>query len=201
MNKSTPTAAQIDALFADSIRTMETARAGLAERIGEAALLLADTLAAGNKILICGNGGSASDSLHFSSELVNKFERRRRPLPAISLAADVAALTSIANDESYEMVFAKQVRALAARGDVLVLITSSGNSPNIIAAARAAQDADMRCIALNGKNGGRLSACLTARDLNLVVPSDSTARVQEVHGIIIHIFCDLIDRQLFGERA
>ena len=191
--------ARVDALWSDSIASIEAARRELTERVAEAATVLADALANNGKILICGNGGSASDSLHFSSELVNKFHRVRRPLAAISLAADVATLTSIANDESYDAVFAKQVEALGRRDDILVAITSSGNSPNILQAVRAAHARDIRCIALNGKDGGALSPLLNARDIDIVVPGNSTARVQEIHGIIIHAFCELIDHQLFGD--
>ena len=199
--------ARVDALWSDSIASIEAARRELTERVAEAATVLADALGNndGNnsenngKILICGNGGSASDSLHFSSELVNKFHRVRRPLAAISLAADVATLTSIANDESYDAVFAKQVEALGRRDDILVAITSSGNSPNILQAVRAAHAQDIRCIALNGKDGGALSPLLNADDIDIVVPGHSTARVQEIHGIIIHAFCELIDHQLFGD--
>jgi len=191
--------ARIDALFADGIRALEAARRELPAAIAAGAGALSDALDLGGKILICGNGGSASDSLHFSSELLNKFERVRRPLAAISLAADISTLTSIANDESYDAVFAKQVEALGRAGDILVAITTSGNSPNILQAVRAAQAAGMRCIALNGKDGGALSKLLGARDIDIVAPARSTARVQEIHGVIIHAFCDLIDRRLFGD--
>ncbi len=192
-------AVRVDELFADGIRTLEAARRELTEAVAAAATVLAEALENHGKILICGNGGSASDSLHFSSELLNKFARARRPLAAISLAADIATLTSVANDESYDAVFAKQVEALARRGDVLVVITSSGNSPSILRAVRAAQAADIRCIALNGKGGGALSPLLGERDLDLIAPGQSTARIQEIHGIIIHAFCELIDHHLFGE--
>ena len=196
---SASASARVDALWSDSIASIEAARRELTERVAEAATVLADALANNGKILICGNGGSASDSLHFSSELVNKFHRVRRPLAAISLAADVSTLTSIANDESYDAVFAKQVEALGRRDDILVVITSSGNSPNILQAVRAAHARDIRCIALNGKDGGALSPLLNARDIDIVVSAHSTARVQEIHGIIIHAFCELIDHQLFGD--
>ena len=196
---SASASARVDALWSDSIASIEAARRELTERVAEAATVLADALANNGKILICGNGGSASDSLHFSSELVNKFHRVRRPLAAISLAADVSTLTSIANDESYDAVFAKQVEALGRRDDILVVITSSGNSPSILQAVRAAHAGDIRCIALNGKDGGALSPLLNARDIDIVVSAHSTARVQEIHGIIIHAFCELIDHQLFGD--
>ena len=191
--------ARIDALWSDSIASIKAARRELTDGVAEAAALLAEVLDKDGKILICGNGGSASDSLHFSSELVNKFERIRRPLAAVSLAADISTMTSIANDESYDAVFARQVEALARRGDVLVVITTSGNSPSILRAVRAAQDRNIRRIALNGRDGGALSPILNADDIDIVAPGASTARIQEIHGIIIHAFCELIDHQLFGE--
>lgn len=198
MNMESQTA-RVEELFSDAIRAFETARDALPRAVAEAGGVLARALDDGGKILICGNGGSAGDSIHFSSELLNKFERVRRPLAAVSLAADISTLTSIANDESYDMVFAKQIEALGRGGDVLVVITTSGNSPNILQAVRAAHAAGMRCVALNGKDGGALSALLGARDIDIVAPPRSTARVQEIHAIIIHAFCDLIDRQLFGD--
>lgn len=194
--KNNTNAARIDEIFANSIAAISDARAAISEQVSLAANELAAALKAGNKILICGNGGSASDSLHFSSELVNKFERARRPLPAISLVADPATLTSIANDENYDMVFAKQIQAFAKSGDILVLITSSGNSDNLVKAVDAAHAAGIKCIALNGKGGGKISNKLVACDINIIVPSDSTARVQEIHAIIIHIFCEFIDQQI-----
>lgn len=190
--------ARVDALWSDSIASIEAARRELTDSVAAAATVLAEALANNGKILICGNGGSASDSLHFSSELVNKFHRVRRPLAAISLAADVSTMTSIANDEGYDAVFARQVEALGRPDDILVVITSSGNSPSILQAVRAAQARDLRCIALNGKGGGALSPILNAHDIDIVAPGHSTARVQEIHGIIIHAFCELIDHQLFG---
>ena len=200
MNNSQMTLSErVDALLSDSIRSMEAARRELPEVVARAATLLAEALENNGKILICGNGGSASDSQHFSAELLNKFHLVRRPLAAISLAADVSTLTSIANDESYDAVFAKQVEALGQPGDVLVVITSSGNSPNILEAVRAAHGKNIRCIALNGKGGGALSPVLSVRDIDIVAPADSTARVQEIHAIIIHAFCELIDHRLFGE--
>ena len=195
----TSASARVDALLSDSIRSIQTARRELTGVVAEAAAVLALALGNGGKILICGNGGSASDSLHFSSELVNKFVRVRRPLAAISLAADVSTLTSIANDECYDAVFARQVDALGRDGDALVAITTSGNSPSILRAVRAAQAKNIRCVALNGRGGGALSPLLGERDIDIVAPGDSTARVQEIHGIIIHAFCELIDHQLFGE--
>ncbi len=193
-------AAHVDALFSDNLQAVAAARRALGGVIAEAAVSLASALDNNGKILLCGNGGSASDSLHFSSELLNKFQQVRRPLPAISLVADVATLTSISNDESYAAVFAKQVEALGKPEDRLVVITSSGNSPSILQAVRAAHAKGMICIALNGRDGGALSPILQARDIDILVAGHSTARIQEIHGIIIHAFCELIDRQLFEEN-
>jgi len=189
----------VDALFCDSIESIESARKTLTDEVSEAATVLANALEDNHKILVCGNGGSACDSLHFSGELLNKFRRIRRPLAAVSLAADVSTLTSIANDEGYDSVFAKQVEALAQPGDILVVITTSGNSASILRAVKEAQARRIRCIALNGRDGGALSIALSGQDIDIVVRQELTARIQEVHGIIIHTFCELIDNQLFGE--
>lgn len=193
---------RVDALWDDAARTLQAAR-GLSVEVARAGQALAGALDAGGKILVCGNGGSAGDSLHFSGELLNKFRRQRRPLAAVCLAADVSTLTSIANDESYDLVFAKQVEALGRPGDALVLLTTSGNSPNILRAAAAARAAGVMRIALNGKDGGALSKMLRGdgdnADIDLIAPGDSTARIQEIHAIIIHAFCELIDLQLFGD--
>jgi len=195
-------AARVDAVWDDAARALQAARAMSAE-VAFAATALARALAGGGKILVCGNGGSAADGLHFTGELLNKFRRARRPLAAVNLAADVSALTSIANDERYDFVFAKQVEALATPADALVVITTSGNSPSILRAVEAAHAAGVTCIALNGKDGGKLSKLLRGGDgdIDLIAPGDSTARIQEIHAIIIHAFCELIDAQLFGELA
>jgi len=194
-----PTHQQFNALINDNIKAVESAR-GLTADIIKGAVVMASSLNAGGKILICGNGGSAADSLHFSGELLNKFLIVRRPLAAISLAADVLTLTSIGNDEAYDVVFSKQVEALAREQDVLVVITTSGNSASILRAAEAAQQQNIKVIALNGRDGGALSNLLGDNDIDIVVPQEKTARIQEVHGIIIHAFCQFIDQQLFGEN-
>jgi D-sedoheptulose 7-phosphate isomerase len=151
------------------------------------------------KILVCGNGGSAADAQHFSAELLNRFERERPGLPAISLTTDTSTLTAIANDYHFDDIFAKQVRALGQSGDVLLGITTSGNSRNVIRAVEAAHERDMICVALNGREGGEMTTVLTGNDVNICVPGSSTARIQEVHGIAIHCLCDLIDYQLLGQ--
>jgi len=150
------------------------------------------------KILSCGNGGSAGDAQHFSSELLNRFERERPGLPAIALTTDSSTLTSIANDYAYEEIFAKQVRALGKAGDVLLAISTSGNSANVNRAIVAAHERDMQIVALSGRDGGAMSALLNAGDVEIRVPAERTARIQEIHLVIIHCLCDLIDESLFG---
>jgi D-sedoheptulose 7-phosphate isomerase len=171
----------------------------LGDLIEAAATRLAHCLLNDGKILACGNGGSADQAQHFSSELLNRFERDRPGLPAIALTTDVSTLTSIANDYRFDEVFAKPIRALGHADDLLVLLTTSGNSASILSAATAAHDRDMSVIALSGRDGGALAPLLRETDLEIRVPCESTARIQEVHLLIIHCFCDLIDHQLFGE--
>lgn len=175
--------------------TLET----LSDAIVAAAQRLARCLLEDGKILCCGNGGSACEAQHLSSEFLNRFDRDRPGLPALALTGDVAALTSIANDYRFEDVFSKPVRALGRAEDVLVIFTTSGNSPNLLQAVSAAHDRQMSVIALTGKNGGPLATLLGEADLEIRVPSDTTARIQEVHLFISHCLCDLIDRQLFGD--
>jgi D-sedoheptulose 7-phosphate isomerase len=191
---------RIRAHFTDSAQLKIAAAELLAPAIASAAELLAECLLADGKILACGNGGSAADAQHFAAEMVGRFERERPELPAISLATDTSILSAIANDYSYEQIFAKQVRALGAAGDVLVAISTSGNSANVIAAIDAAHDREMRVIALTGKGGGRVGAMLAAPDVHLCVPHDRTARIQEVHLLVIHCLCDAIDNTLLGEE-
>lgn len=185
--------------FDDSIATKQRARDALADPVLRAAELLVSTLADGNKILTCGNGGSAGDAQHFSSELLNRYEMERPPLAAVALSTDTGTLTAIANDYSYEEVFSKQVAALGNAGDVLLAFSTSGNSGNVIRAMQTAHEKDMRILALTGRDGGRMAPLLRERDIELRVPSQVTARVQEVHLVLIHCLCDLIDQHLFGE--
>lgn len=187
--------------FADSAKLKQDAATELAAPIARAAGLMTECLLADGKILACGNGGSAADAQHFAAELVGRFERERPELPALSLATDTSLLTAVANDYSYEQVFAKQVRALGARGDVLLAISTSGNSPNVIAAIDAAHQREMRVVALTGKGGGRIGELLGAEDVNLCVPHARTMRIQEVHLLAIHCLCDLIDATLLGDEA
>jgi D-sedoheptulose 7-phosphate isomerase len=151
--------------------------------------------------MACGNGGSAADAQHFAAELVNRFERERAPLAGLALTTDTSNLTSIANDYAYEQVFAKQVRALGRRGDVLIAISTSGNSRNVIEAMRAASELGIRSIALTGNGGGKMAALLGEQDVHVCVPHKSTARIQEVHLLTLHCLCDLIDFQLLGPQA
>ena len=163
-----------------------------------AAQLLRDTFAAGGKLLLCGNGGSAADAQHFAAELLNRFELERPPLAALALTTDSSTLTSIANDYDFSQVFSKQVRALGQPGDVLLAISTSGNSPNVIEAVHAAHEREMRVVALTGKGGGAMAELLGPDDIHLCVPSDRTARIQEVHLLTLHCLCDGIDCLFLG---
>jgi D-sedoheptulose 7-phosphate isomerase len=184
--------------FADSIATKQAAMAVLVPSIAAATEVLTGSLRAGGKVLSCGNGGSAGDAQHFSAELLNRFERERPGLAAVALSTDTSTLTSIANDYAYEQVFSKQVTALGRPGDTLLAISTSGNSPNVIAAIHAAHDRGMRVVALTGRNGGKMAPALRAGDVEIRVPAERTARIQEVHLVVIHCLCDGIDQGLFG---
>jgi D-sedoheptulose 7-phosphate isomerase len=185
--------------FADSIATKQKAAEVMAEPIALAVRLMSASLRMGGKIMACGNGGSAADSQHFAAELLNRFERERAPLAAIALTTDTSTLTSIANDYHYDQVFAKQVQGLGRSGDVLLAISTSGNSPNVLAAMAAAQERDIRIVALTGKGGGKMAGQLTRDDIHLCVPADRTARIQEIHLLTLHCLCDGIDAILLGE--
>ena len=191
---------RVAAHFADSAKLKSEAAAVLGEPIARAGMMLAQTLKAGGKALACGNGGSAADAQHFAAELVNRFEAERPPLAAVALTTDSSNLTSIANDYAWEQVFAKQLRALGRRGDVLLAISTSGNSPNVLEALRAAHDIGVGVIALTGKGGGKMAPMLTRDDVHICVPHANTARIQEVHLLVLHCLCDAIDYQLFGAK-
>lgn len=185
--------------FNASIETKKEALAYLVEPIIIASKIMITSFLEGGKILSCGNGGSAADAQHFSSEMLNRFERERTGLPAIALTTDTSTITSISNDYDFDEIFAKQVRALGQSGDVLLAITTSGNSENINAAIEAAHERDMLVVALSGRDGGRLGSLLGPHDVEIRVPAESTARIQEVHVLVIHCLCDLLDQQLLGE--
>lgn len=172
----------------------------LAQPISQAIELMFNALSNGNKILACGNGGSAGDAQHFAAELVGRFERERFPLPAISLSTDTSIITAVGNDYSFNEIFSKQVQALGQAGDILLAISTSGNSANVLAAAEAALEREMRVVALTGKDGGKLGKLLTEADVHINVQHARTARIQEVHLVAIHSICDGIDVALFGEE-
>jgi D-sedoheptulose 7-phosphate isomerase len=194
-----PLVARVKDIFEDSLQNTHAAMEELAPVIALAASRMLEALLSGRKIMACGNGGSAADAQHFVAELVNRFERERPPLAAISLTTDTSTLTSIANDYHFDEVYSKQVRALGQPGDILLGITTSGNSRNVVRAIEAAHERDMVCIILNGRDGGGATAAASESDVNICVRARSTARIQEVHGIIIHCLCDLIDHQLLGQ--
>ncbi len=191
--------AQVRSNFEDAIALKQRMRESLAPAIARAGEAVAGALRRGNKVLACGNGGSAADCQHFAAELVGRFERERPGLPAIALTVDSSALTAIANDYSYEAVFAKQVEALGREGDVLLAISTSGNSANVVAAMKAAKARGMAVVALTGRDGGQMAAMLAAGDHHLNVAHARTARVQEVHILALHCLCDTIDNVLHGE--
>ena len=192
---------RVNAHFAESANLKLAAAEPLAEPVARAGALLAEALRSGGKALSCGNGGSAADAQHFAAELVNRFEMERPPLAAVALSTDTSTLTSIANDYAYEQVFAKQVRAIGRRGDVLLAISTSGNSPNVVEAVKAAHELGVRVIALTGNGGGKMAALVTADDVHVCVPHKKTARIQEVHLLVLHCLCDGVDFQLFGQQA
>jgi D-sedoheptulose 7-phosphate isomerase len=191
---------RVAAHFADSAKLKTEAASVLGEPIARAGLALAQALKAGGKALACGNGGSAADAQHFAAELVNRFEAERPPLAAVALTTDSSTLTSIANDYAYQQVFSKQLRALGRAGDVLLAISTSGNSANVVEAVHAAHEIGVRVIALTGNGGGKMAGLLKGDDVHICVPHKSTARIQEVHLLTLHCLCDAIDYQLFGAK-
>jgi D-sedoheptulose 7-phosphate isomerase len=186
--------------FAESIATKQTSAEALAESIAAAGRVMSDALLADGKILSCGNGGSAADAQHFSSELLNRFEMERPGLPAMALTTDASTVTSISNDYSYEEIFSKQVRALGKPQDVLLGISTSGNSENVMRAISAAHERGMKVVALSGRDGGRMADLFEEGDVEIRVPATRTARIQEVHLLVIHCLCDLIDTTLLGSE-
>jgi D-sedoheptulose 7-phosphate isomerase len=186
--------------FSESAHLKLQSMDALAGPIAEAAERMVHCLKGDGKILACGNGGSAADCQHFSAELLNRFEMERPSLAAMSLTTDTSTLTSIANDYDFDRVFSKQVRGLGRASDVLLAISTSGNSRNVIAAIEAAHECGMTVVALTGRNGGKLAGILAADDVHICVPADSTARIQEVHLLVLHCICDAIDYLLFGAQ-
>lgn len=186
--------------FNDSVQTKILAVDQLTDTIVSAGRMMAQCLLDSHKILSCGNGGSAGDAQHFSAELLNRFETERPSLPAIALTTDTSTITSIANDYSFNEIFSKQIKALGQAGDILLAISTSGNSRNVIEAIYAAHDRNLRVIALTGREGGEIAPILRPEDIEIRVPAQATSRIQETHLVIIHCLCDLIDRQLFANE-
>jgi len=185
--------------FLDSV-AVKQASAALAPEIAKAAQLMAQSLLNDGKLLSCGNGGSAADAQHFSGELLGRFERERPGLPAIALTTDSSTITAIANDYQYADIFAKQVSALGQSGDVLLAFSTSGNSENVLRAIAAAHSRGLKVVALTGRDGGAIARSLNPEDIEVRVPADRTCRIQEVHLLVIHCLCDLIDDAILGQR-
>lgn len=184
--------------FSESIQTKINAADAILPMVSAACDIILQCLLDGNKVMSCGNGGSACEALHFSSEMLNRYKHERPSLPAISLNADMATLSSIANDYHFNEVFAKQIRALGQPNDILLALSTSGNSTNILHAIKAAHDRNVRVIALTGHDGGKIAGLLQENDIEVRVPAYDTARIQETHLLIIHCICDMVDFQLFG---
>ena len=190
---------RIEQQFIDSADLKYQSAQALSKPIAAAVGALLMCVTGGGKVMACGNGGSAADAQHFAAEFVGRFERERPELGAIALSTDSSILTAIANDYNYDQIFAKQVRALGQSGDVLLAITTSGSSPNVLAAIEAAHERDMTVVALTGKGGGKMNLALRETDVHVCVPHDRTARIQEVHLLTIHCICDGVDTQLLGD--
>ena len=191
--------ARIHRHFTESASLKLASVDALAPQIVRASALMTECLLSDGKILACGNGGSAADAQHFSAELIGRFERERMGLAAIALTTDTSAITAIGNDYDFSEVFSKQVAALGREGDVLLAITTSGNSTNVLAAAQVAQERGMSIVALTGKGGGRLGELCRADDVHICIPHGTTTRIQETHILAIHCLCDAIDCTLLGE--
>ena len=191
---------RIQQQFFDSADLKYAAAEILSRPIADAVSAVVGSITAGGKVLACGNGGSAADAQHFSAEFVGRFERERPELGAIALTTDSSILTAIANDYDYERIFSKQVRALGQAGDVLLALTTSGNSANVLAAVEAAHEREMTVVALTGRGGGKMAHALRETDVHICVPHDRTARIQEVHILALHCLCDGVDAQLLGEQ-
>lgn len=198
---SNPLLSLIEAEIQASLTTMQRAAAAICEPIAAAAALLIDCLNMNHCIFSCGNGGSAADAQHFSAELLGSYLRPRPALRAMALTTDSSSLTSIANDQAYDQVFSRQLQGLGRPGDTLLAISTSGNSPSVIEAVKTAHTLQMHCVLLSGGSGGSLTSAIQADDVEIRVPAQATARIQEVHGLIIHCLCDLIDRNFAEEKS
>jgi D-sedoheptulose 7-phosphate isomerase len=182
--------------FIDSIAVKQEAQKTLPEQVARAVIAIAECLRAGGKVMACGNGGSAADAQHFAAELIGRFERERRELAAIALTTDTSILTAIGNDYGYDDIFSKQVRGLGKAGDILIGISTSGNSKNVVKAIEAAKKLGIHIIALTGNGGGKMASLLEGADVHLCVPSTRTARIQETHLVLLHALCDGVDHLL-----
>jgi D-sedoheptulose 7-phosphate isomerase len=191
---------RIEQQFIDSADLKYQAAQVLAKPIAAAIQAVLACVTSGGKVLACGNGGSAADAQHFAAEFVGRFERERPELGALALTTDSSILTAVANDYSYQQIFSKQVRALGQAGDVLLAISTSGNSANVMAAIEAAHERDMTIVALTGRGGGKIAQMLRDTDVHVCVPHERTARIQEVHLLVLHCLCDGVDNQLLGEQ-
>ncbi len=191
---------RIEKHFIDSADLKYQSALTLSKPIAQATQAILASVTSGGKVLACGNGGSAADAQHFAAEFVGRYERERPELGAIALTTDSSIITAIANDYSFNEIFSKQVRALGAAGDVLLAISTSGNSANIIAAIEAAHTREMTVVALTGKGGGKIGALLRETDVHICVPHERTARIQEVHLLTLHCICDGVDTQLLGDQ-
>ena len=191
---------RIQQQFFDSADLKYAAAEILSKPIADAVSAVVGSITAGGKVLACGNGGSASDAQHFAAEFVGRFERERPGLAAVALTTDTSILTAIANDYDFNAIFSKQVQAIGSPGDVLIAISTSGNSANVLAAVEAAHAKEMTVIALTGHTGGKMRSLLAETDVHICVPHERTARIQEVHILALHCLCDAVDLQLLGEQ-
>lgn len=185
--------------FLESIAVKQAAEKILPEQVAKGVIAMVESLQSGGKVMACGNGGSAADAQHFAAELIGRFERERQELAAIALTTDSSILTAIANDYHYDEIFSKQVRGLGRKGDILLAISTSGNSKNVIAAIASAKKIGMRIIALTGNGGGQIASLLTDSDIHLCAPSTRTARIQETHLVLLHGLCDGVDHIMFDQ--
>ena len=186
--------------FIDSADLKYQSAQALSKPIAAAVQAILASVTSGGKVLACGNGGSAADAQHFAAEFVGRFERERPELGAIALTTDTSIITAVANDYDFNQIFSRQVRALGSSGDVLLAITTSGNSANVLAAVEAAHARDMTVVALTGRGGGKMSSALRETDVHVCVPHERTARIQEVHLLVLHCLCDGVDSQLLGDQ-